>query len=86
MERKKILLTGSSGTIGKEVFRELISRNKYELSLLLRPSRKNKKLFKSYKEPIDIIWGDILNIEDFKKSVYNYFIINVISRIFKRLL
>ncbi|MFX0042928.1 MAG: NAD-dependent epimerase/dehydratase family protein, partial [Candidatus Hodarchaeota archaeon] len=53
------------------IFRELISRNKYELSLLLRPSRKNKKLFKSYKGTIDIIWGDILNIEDVKKSVFN---------------
>lgn len=72
MKKKKILLTGASGTIGKEIFRELISRNnKYELSLLLRPSRKNKKLFKSYKGIVKLIWGDILSFEDVKKSVLN---------------
>lgn len=72
MKKKKILLTGASGTIGKEIFRELISRSRnYELSLLLRPSHKNKKLFKSYKETVDIIWGNIQNYEDVKKSVFN---------------
>lgn len=72
MKRKKILLTGASGTIGKEIFRDLISRNrKYEISLFLRPSRKNKKLFKSYRGTIDIIWGDIQNFEDAKKAVFN---------------
>ncbi|MFX0105670.1 MAG: NAD-dependent epimerase/dehydratase family protein [Candidatus Hodarchaeota archaeon] len=72
MEKKKILLTGASGLIGKEIFRELISRKeKYELSLLLRPSRKNIKLFKSYKKTVEIIWGDITNFEDVKTSVFN---------------
>jgi len=72
MEKEKVLLTGSSGTIGKEIFKELISRvSKYEISLLLRPSRKNKKLFKSYNGIVDIIWGDILNLEDVEKAVLN---------------
>jgi nucleoside-diphosphate-sugar epimerase len=72
MKKKKVLLTGGSGLIGKEIFRELISRKrKYDLSLLLRPSRKNKKLFKSYKETVEIIWGDITNFEDVKNAVFN---------------
>ncbi|MCK4380975.1 MAG: NAD(P)-dependent oxidoreductase [Candidatus Lokiarchaeota archaeon] len=76
MKKKKILLTGASGTIGKEIFRELFSRSKkYELCLLLRPSHKNKKLFRSYKETVDVIWGNIHNYEDVKKSVFNQDII-----------
>ncbi len=72
MKKKKILLTGASGTIGKEIFRELISRKeKYDICLLLRQSRKNKKLFKPYKKTIEIIWGDIQNYEDVKRSVLN---------------
>lgn len=72
MKRKKILLTGASGTIGIEIFRDIISRNKnYELYLFLRPSRKNKKLFKLYKQTTNIIWGDIQNFEDVKKAVLN---------------
>ncbi|MFX1316655.1 MAG: NAD-dependent epimerase/dehydratase family protein [Promethearchaeota archaeon] len=72
MKKKKILLTGASGTIGKEIFRKLISQSrKYEIYLLLRPSHKNKKLFKSYKGIVDIIWGDIQNFEDVKESVFN---------------
>ena len=72
MKKKKILLTGASGTIGKEIFRELISRSKkYEITLFLRPSRKNKRQFKSWKQDIDIIWGNIQNNEDITKAVFN---------------
>ena len=76
MKKKKILLTGASGTIGKEIFRELISHTqKYELCLLLRPSHKNKKLLRPYREIVGINWGDIRNYEDVKKSVSNQDII-----------
>jgi len=76
MKKKNILLTGASGTIGKEILRELVSQTKeYELCLLVRPSRKNKKLFRSYKDIVDIIWGNVQNYEDVKKSVSNQEII-----------
>ncbi|MFX1419238.1 MAG: NAD-dependent epimerase/dehydratase family protein [Promethearchaeota archaeon] len=72
MKKKNILLTGASGVIGKEILREFISQSEnYELRLLLRPSRKNKKYFKSYRDSLDIIWGNIQNFEDVKKSVSN---------------
>ncbi|MFX0155925.1 MAG: NAD-dependent epimerase/dehydratase family protein [Candidatus Hodarchaeota archaeon] len=72
MKKKKILLTGASGTIGKEILRELFSRSeKYDLSLFLRPSRKNRKLFRIYKDTFDVIWGNIQNYKDVKKSVFN---------------
>jgi cholest-5-ene-3beta,7alpha-diol 3beta-dehydrogenase len=76
MKRMKVLLTGASGLIGKEVFNELLSRNeKYKLTLLLRPSRKNKRHFKPWNRTNDIIWGDIQNYDDVKKAVFNQDII-----------
>ncbi|MDX1798163.1 MAG: NAD(P)-dependent oxidoreductase [Candidatus Lokiarchaeia archaeon] len=72
MKKKKILLTGASGTVGKEIFKELISRiEKFEISLLLRPSRKNRRHFKPWKKTANIIWGDIQNYNDVEKAVLN---------------
>jgi len=70
MGKKKILLTGASGTVGKEVFKELLSRTKeYEVTLFLRGSRKNKKLFNRYLDKIRIIWGTLQNYEEVKEAV-----------------
>jgi len=70
MVKKKILLTGASGTVGKEVFKELLSRtDKYEVSLFLRGSPKNKKLFKHYLDKVKIFWGALQNFEEVKEAV-----------------
>jgi nucleoside-diphosphate-sugar epimerase len=72
MRKKKILLTGASGTIGKEIFRELLSRSeKFDVTLFLRPSRKNKRLFKPWMKSTEIIWGTLLNYDDIEKAVFN---------------
>jgi nucleoside-diphosphate-sugar epimerase len=72
MKKKKILLTGASGTVGREIFKELISRiENFEISLLLRPSRKNIRQFQPWKEIVDIIWGDIQNYNKVEKAVSN---------------
>lgn len=70
MERVKVLLTGASGTIGKEVFKELMLRiNKFDISLFLRASRKNKKMFKPYQDDVKIFWGSLQNYDDIEKAV-----------------
>jgi nucleoside-diphosphate-sugar epimerase len=72
MIKKKILLTGASGIIGKEIFKQLIARiENYKITLLLRPSRKNIRQFKRWKEIVEIIWGDIQNYNDVEKAVLN---------------
>jgi cholest-5-ene-3beta,7alpha-diol 3beta-dehydrogenase len=72
MRKKKILLTGASGTIGKQILIKLFCLNKkYELTLLLRPSPKNKRQFKSLEKIVNIIWGDIQNYHDVEKAVFN---------------
>ncbi|MHA2283981.1 MAG: NAD-dependent epimerase/dehydratase family protein [Promethearchaeota archaeon] len=70
MEKKKILLTGASGTIGKEVFNELLNRsNEYEISLFLRGSKKNRKHFERFMDKVSIIWGTLQNFEEVQIAV-----------------
>ena len=70
MVKKKILLTGASGTVGKEVFKELLKRtNEYEVSLFLRGSKKNRKLFKRYLNKVRIVWGTLQNYQEVEKAV-----------------
>ena len=64
MTKKKVLLTGASGSMGGEAFNELIRRkDKYDIVLFLKPSRKNKKGFSRYEnlDGISIKWGDLCN-------------------------
>ncbi len=70
MVKKNILLTGASGTVGKEVFKELLNRtSEYEITLFLRGSRKNKKLFNRDKDKVKIIWGTLQNYEEVIEAV-----------------
>ena len=79
--RERVLLTGASGSMGFETFKGLWDRrHRYEIVLLLRPSRKNKMKFRAYEaaagiahtrgagtvsgDGLKIVWGDALNRED----------------------
>jgi nucleoside-diphosphate-sugar epimerase len=71
-DRKEVvLLTGASGSMGFEAFKLLWEKRKrYDIVLLLRPSGKNKKKFRSYEKEasatggLRIVWGDALCRED----------------------
>lgn len=72
MKRKRILLTGATGTMGEAGLREIHARKeRFDLTLLVRPSRKNRKLMKSYTscENINIVWGDLCNYDDVARAV-----------------
>lgn len=48
-KKEVVLLTGASGSMGFETFKLLWEkRNRYDIVLLLRPSKKNIKLFRKY--------------------------------------
>lgn len=67
-KRKKILLTGASGTVGYEVLKQLhFKKNLYEIIVLDRETRRAKKKLKDFKNDIHIIYGDISNKEDLLK-------------------
>jgi len=69
--KQVVLLTGASGSMGFDAFKLLWDRRKkYEIVLLLRPSKKNRRKFRSYERQavreggLRIVWGDALNRED----------------------
>jgi nucleoside-diphosphate-sugar epimerase len=89
--KETVLLLGASGSMGFEAFKELWSRiedsgdRRYDVALLLRPSKKNKELFRRYEgecgiESISgsgcveggglrIVWGDATIYEDMLSAV-----------------
>jgi len=70
MDKKKVLLTGASGSMGGEAFKELLRRKEhYDTVLLLLP--KDKKAFARYEgqEGIKIVWGDLCNFEEVLEAV-----------------
>ncbi len=88
MEKERVFLAGASGSMGFEAFRILWQkRQKYDIVLLQRPSKKNKNLFKKYEklagitpilgsgivegEGLKIIWGDATNYEDIVRACEN---------------
>lgn len=85
MEKEIVFLPGASGSMGHESFKELWKRrDKYNIILLQRPSKKNKKLFKPYENKcgiksipgrgivegkgLKIIWGDATNYDDIAEA------------------
>ncbi len=67
-----VVLTGASGNVGIDVFREFLSRSSMiNLRIFSRGSKKNKKLFRPYKDKIEIIWGDILDVKAVQRAVAN---------------
>ena len=67
MPKKTIALTGASGNMGFQGFKELYARKgQYDIVLLLRRSRKNEKKFAPWKNDpaVRIVWGDLTKYED----------------------
>jgi len=72
MQKTKVLLTGASGTLGIDIFKELLSRlDSYDVRLFLRASKKNKKRFKPFSKKVGIFWGSVENYEEVKTAVEN---------------
>ncbi|MFX0084670.1 MAG: NAD-dependent epimerase/dehydratase family protein [Candidatus Hodarchaeota archaeon] len=81
MKKPKVFLIGASGSMGFEAFQNLWKRrDEFDIVLLQRPSKKNKKLFLEYEKRcniksipgrgivenngLKIVWGDATNYED----------------------
>ncbi len=70
--KKKVFITGASGTMGFQTFKEFLKHSdKYDLVLLLRKSEKNVKLFEPWHSSpnVRIVWGDLTSYEDVLKCV-----------------
>lgn len=72
MQKKTVFLTGASGTMGLAGFHELYQRrDMYDIVVLLRDSKKNRKLFADYlNDPsVKIVWGDLTSYDDVLEAV-----------------
>lgn len=83
--KKRVLLTGASGSMGNAAFGELLGRkDQYDIVLLLRPSKPNKKAFRQYEggkgtpvgergvvehDGVKIVWGDLTRYDDVVAAV-----------------
>ena len=60
--KKTVLLTGASGEVGYEAFKELLKRkDKYKIRLLCLDNKQERKLFEPYADEAELIWGDLRN-------------------------
>jgi cholest-5-ene-3beta,7alpha-diol 3beta-dehydrogenase len=70
--KHNILLTGASGTVGLEVLKQLYQlRSKFNITVFDLKSRNTLKIFSLFKKNIEIVYGDISNIDDIKKACFN---------------
>lgn len=65
MNRKKVFLTGATGVMGSEGLKRLVAHSdQYQIKVLARPGKKNvKKLLPFERQGVDVIWGDLLEVE-----------------------
>lgn len=64
---KKILITGATGAIGRELIKQLRGDGRFELSALVRDSRKNRRFIREHPE-IKFVYGDITDINQVKAA------------------
>ncbi len=70
--KKTVFLTGSTGTMGFQGFKELYQRkDMYNIVVLNRGSQKNREKFAPYENDpsVRIVWGDLTNYEDILECV-----------------
>lgn len=70
---KRIFLTGATGVMGSHGLKELVaSAERYEITVLARDSRKNRKMLSPYINiGVKVIWGDLLDKEAIALGVSN---------------
>lgn len=72
MNRIRVFLTGATGNMGRAGLRELLRfPDRYEIVLLARPSKKNRKELAQYAghPSVTVVWGDLQSYEDVLQGV-----------------
>ena len=70
--KKTVFLTGGTGNMGWAGFQELYARReRFDIRLLARDSKKNRKLLAPYmSDPsVTVVWGDLMRYDDVLKGV-----------------
>lgn len=69
--RKTVFFTGATGNMGKHGLKQLLEKDKYNLKLLVLPTKKDKDIIAPYTklDNIEVIYGDLTNYNDVLKGV-----------------
>lgn len=70
--KKRILLTGASGTVGFEVLKQLYAlKENFEITVFDVNSKKTRKKFNPYAKEVRIIYGNITKPDDLKNICFD---------------
>lgn len=70
MSKKKIFLTGATGLMGWQSLQEFLKYpEEYDVTILVRKSKKNVKKIAKIVDKVNVIWGDLLNYQDVLNGV-----------------
>ena len=68
--KKRVFLTGATGVMGTATLAELLARgDKFDVVVLARDSKINRKKLARYGDKISVVWGDLMNYDDVLKGV-----------------
>lgn len=70
--KKRICVTGATGTMGSATLRELAGRSeRFDITVLARPSKANRRKLRPYEglEGFRVVWGDLCNFGDVREAV-----------------
>jgi nucleoside-diphosphate-sugar epimerase len=70
--KKKILLTGASGSVGLETLRELVQHtDKYDVTAFDLENKSSKKKLQPFAKDVRLVFGDITRLKDVEKVSRN---------------
>ena len=69
--KKRILLTGASGTVGFETLKHLVKNSNYEITVFDVKTPKSVKKLAPFLRRVEIVYGDICSASDVEKVSYN---------------
>ena len=71
MTKKTVFLTGATGNMGWAGFQELLKKEKFNITLLARDSKKNRRKLAPYmsRPDVTVVWGDLTRYDDVLQGV-----------------
>ncbi|WP_086444977.1 NAD-dependent epimerase/dehydratase family protein [Candidatus Enterococcus lemimoniae] len=72
MKKKRVFVTGTTGTMGGETMKQLLNRSeRFQVVTLARDSEKNRTFMQQYIDnpDLEVHWGDLVNYDDVLKCV-----------------
>ena len=65
--KSSILLTGATGTVGREVLKQLLNKNKYNIVVFSPDRKRNRRFYSKINGNISVCYGSLENADDLKK-------------------